>query len=477
MEIVRKLGSHGKSVDAPMALTVLAMALAWSIDAGAPLERWVPFVRWDYLFLGSCCTVAALAPGLVRKIGAPAQLRGLYALGFAGIALSLASLQGGMPVAFAAALCTSLFQTVVLLRCFDRLSRVKMAVVLLWLALWLCATGLLVVVVALLPSSFWQIVANGAATALAALLLAVSRSSHDALRPTGEAAAEDAAARPPLPLGLFVVQFAVLFVIKACGVIASSHFVLASGLGFAAAALTVVAFSVCSGKIIKLKGLYNTSLLFAELALFATSLGVVGYVGAGFLNGAAYAFFAVFCFAVYCTICLRHGVDPVRMFAIAIACECFASVAGIQFCMAAREEGMGLGTLLVFLSALLAVTFLFLFSDSQYRSDWGTKRSRPLADSVIKYYCTLPDVCTALARQYGLSKREEAVLQLLAQKKTAPDIATELFISIPTVKTHTQNIYRKLDIHSRTELFALLDAEVPAAHEERILETEERGPA
>ena len=50
MEIVRKLGSHGKSVDAPMALTVLAMALAWSIDAGAPLERWVPFVRWDYLF-------------------------------------------------------------------------------------------------------------------------------------------------------------------------------------------------------------------------------------------------------------------------------------------------------------------------------------------------------------------------------------------------------------------------------------------
>ena len=69
------------------------------------------------------------------------------------------------------------------------------------------------------------------------------------------------------------------------------------------------------------------------------------------------------------------------------------------------------------------------------------------------------------------------MLQLLAQKKTAPDIATELFISIPTVKTHTQNIYRKLDIHSRTELFALLDAEVPAAHEERILETEERRPA
>ena len=119
----------------------------------------------------------------------------------------------------------------------------------------------------------------------------------------------------------------------------------------------------------------------------------------------------------------------------------------------------------MFLSALLAVTFLFLFSDAQYRSDWGTKRSRPSVDSVIKYYYTLPDVCTALAKQYGLSKREETVLQLLAQKKTASDIATELFISIPTVKTHTQSIYRKFDIHSRAELLALLDAEMPVSEE------------
>ena len=60
---------------------------------------------------------------------------------------------------------------------------------------------------------------------------------------------------------------------------------------------------------------------------------------------------------------------------------------------------------------------------------------------------------------------EETVLQLLAQKKTASDIATELFISIPTVKTHTQSIYRKFDIHSRAELLALLDAEMPVSEE------------
>ena len=325
--------------------------------------------------------------------------------------------------------------------------------------------GALIVVIALLPSSLHQIIANGVATVLIVLFLLASRKGFVVPGDLRGGDIDDSASQPFLPVGLFVVQFAVLFVIKACGVIASPHFVLASGLGFAIAALTVVAFSLFGGKVIKLKGLYNLSLLCAELALLAASLGAMGYLAAGALNGVAYAFFAVFCFAVYCAICLRHRLDPIRIFAIAIACECFASIAGIQFCMVARDAGIDLGTILVFLSALLAVTFLFLFSDAQYRSDWGTKRSRPSVDSVIKYYYTLPDVCMALAKQYGLSKREETVLQLLAQKKTASDIATELFISIPTVKTHTQSIYRKFDIHSRAELLALLDAEMPVSEE------------
>ena len=454
-----------KSADASMVFVVLALAFAWSIDAGAPLEGYAPSIRFDYLLLGSCCALAALIPGAVRKMTSSVCPRGLVISGFAGVLLSVASTWGGAILAYAAALCTVVFQTVVLLGRFARLSRLKMTLVLLWLAFWLCATGALIVVIALLPSSLHQIIANGVATVLIVLFLLASRKGFVVPGDLRGGDIDDSASQPFLPVGLFVVQFAVLFVIKACGVIASPHFVLASGLGFAIAALTVVAFSLFGGKVIKLKGLYNLSLLCAELALLAASLGAMGYLAAGALNGVAYAFFAVFCFAVYCAICLRHRLDPIRIFAIAIACECFASIAGIQFCMVARDAGIDLGTILVFLSALLAVTFLFLFSDAQYRSDWGTKRSRPSVDSVIKYYYTLPDVCTALAKQYGLSKREETVLQLLAQKKTASDIATELFISIPTVKTHTQSIYRKFDIHSRAELLALLDAEMPVSEE------------
>lgn len=48
-----------------------------------------------------------------------------------------------------------------------------------------------------------------------------------------------------------------------------------------------------------------------------------------------------------------------------------------------------------------------------------------------------------------LSERELHVLRLLATDLDGPDIAGELVVSLPTVRTHTQNIYAKLGVHSR----------------------------
>jgi LuxR family maltose regulon positive regulatory protein len=48
-----------------------------------------------------------------------------------------------------------------------------------------------------------------------------------------------------------------------------------------------------------------------------------------------------------------------------------------------------------------------------------------------------------------LSERESDVLRLLASDLAGPDIARELSVSLPTVRTHTQNIYAKLGVTSR----------------------------
>jgi NarL family two-component system response regulator LiaR len=51
----------------------------------------------------------------------------------------------------------------------------------------------------------------------------------------------------------------------------------------------------------------------------------------------------------------------------------------------------------------------------------------------------------------GLSSREREVLQAMMTGRQGKQIASELRISADTVRTHTQNIYAKLDVHSRLE--------------------------
>jgi DNA-binding CsgD family transcriptional regulator len=51
----------------------------------------------------------------------------------------------------------------------------------------------------------------------------------------------------------------------------------------------------------------------------------------------------------------------------------------------------------------------------------------------------------------ALTPREREILRLLAAGKTAKPIATELSLSVPTVRTHIQHILRKLGVHSCLE--------------------------
>src|SRR5215213_1086263 len=60
---------------------------------------------------------------------------------------------------------------------------------------------------------------------------------------------------------------------------------------------------------------------------------------------------------------------------------------------------------------------------------------------------------TFLAR-YGITEREREIILKVVQGKSNADIASELFISLATVKTHLHNIYRKIDVDSRFDLLA-----------------------
>jgi LuxR family maltose regulon positive regulatory protein len=48
-----------------------------------------------------------------------------------------------------------------------------------------------------------------------------------------------------------------------------------------------------------------------------------------------------------------------------------------------------------------------------------------------------------------LSERELEVLRLLRTEMSGPEIARELIVSLNTLRTHTKNIFNKLDVNNR----------------------------
>jgi len=61
-----------------------------------------------------------------------------------------------------------------------------------------------------------------------------------------------------------------------------------------------------------------------------------------------------------------------------------------------------------------------------------------------------------IAGHYSLSPRETEILGLIMEGKSNRDMEESLFISYHTVKNHVYNIYRKLGVKTRFELFHLV---------------------
>ncbi|MEL7005489.1 MAG: LuxR C-terminal-related transcriptional regulator, partial [Bacteroidota bacterium] len=80
----------------------------------------------------------------------------------------------------------------------------------------------------------------------------------------------------------------------------------------------------------------------------------------------------------------------------------------------------------------------------------GLKLTRPkviVKPTQLEAFELDPKKLTAL----GMSRREYDVLELMAQGMSNQEIADKLFISLNTVKTHSSNLFMKLDVKRRTQ--------------------------
>ena len=93
------------------------------------------------------------------------------------------------------------------------------------------------------------------------------------------------------------------------------------------------------------------------------------------------------------------------------------------------------------------------YVDVTYESDPNTPRSGRYTCQVYDYTTILENLLINVKRDKNLTEREFDILKCMFNGMSNIEIANELFISLPTVKKHMTNIYHKLDIEGRYQLF------------------------
>jgi DNA-binding NarL/FixJ family response regulator len=82
----------------------------------------------------------------------------------------------------------------------------------------------------------------------------------------------------------------------------------------------------------------------------------------------------------------------------------------------------------------------------------GSPMTPSIANRVLKMVKQRPE--TGSKESFDLTDREKEILMCLVKGMSYKMVADACFISIETVNVHIKNIYRKLQVHSKSEAVA-----------------------
>lgn len=229
-------------------------------------------------------------------------------------------------------------------------------------------------------------------------------------------------------------------------------------LGTAACALFVVALIALFVNRVGFATVYATLLpLMIAIALLLASVADLPPEWRNFCANWGNTASSIFIMVMLGSLCYHWGVSAVWLFAVKGIVTTPAQVLGRLTDGWLAGMGIGVAPLVV---VLVMVATVVVLRECRLSSSWGVElvRDQPASQQAqaAEERAELVRSCTALASSYGLSQREEEVLLLLAQHKSAGDIGTELCIAHGTAKAHIRHVYQKLDIHTRDDLFELV---------------------
>ncbi len=179
----------------------------------------------------------------------------------------------------------------------------------------------------------------------------------------------------------------------------------------------------------------------------------------------------VWCLLVLVVRARRYPVVPV--FGIGFGCTCAGMFAG-YFLNTRSDITLLLTTNKFFSAALIAIILVcatIVFNEKSFDEFLHDANADKIDLRQVAHNADLvaqpttrktglwEQACLKVGERARLSKREQEILRQLADNRTPQDMASYLCISLSTVRTHTRNVYSKLDVHSRDELINLVRKE------------------
>lgn len=190
------------------------------------------------------------------------------------------------------------------------------------------------------------------------------------------------------------------------------------------------------------------------LTLFSNPL----IVSPSILSNIGFFTYLVFVLVLYCAISREHNSEPIRASCLLIIMLYLGIFAGrYLFLIVDSFIHTNTSSYLHTLIAVLIVVLLVVCTMIGLRiieKIVSSELPRPQFAHITSYKSS--EFSMRIAALYKLSDREQEVLRCMLENKTATEIARDMYIAHGTAKAHINNIYKKLDIHTREELFAMI---------------------
>lgn len=209
--------------------------------------------------------------------------------------------------------------------------------------------------------------------------------------------------------------------------------------------------------------------------ILIVAIPVVGGMSAEF-NAVVSFLQNLFEFIVWCLlafIVFQKKISPVIVFGYGYGTYMLGSaigwLLGIVITPWVQATDMVIPFYLVLMGIMIFCTTLF-FSIKDFDELFSLEDDEDTLEHLLSFELSMPslplrdgkqgrftEALKVIAEESRLSVRESEVMRFLAMGRNGTYIAEQLGVSANTVRTHTRNVYTKLDVHSREELIDYVD--------------------